>query len=209
MLILGGGVSAAATYYFLVNKLSSHPSLIANIAVWEKLSFVGGRMLSWHYHDDDNNPVANVRADMGAQYLTVQRQPSPYRSVYDTLVAKDVLAPLQEPIEGVRMTHHEQEHFIARRGTRAIVRSLLEGANVVRDRELIELNVSEAGDEWIARYSSSTGQTASASYTDICICITPSALFQIKGNWLERARAADAGVDDVFKKLQSTRFSSR
>lgn len=208
MLIVGGGVSAAATYYFLVNKLSSLPSSLPRTVVWEKSSMIGGRMVSWPFYDDGNASTASVRADMGAQYITVQRQPSPYQAVYDTLVARGVLIPLTEPIEGVKKSHYDQKHYIAWKGTSDVVNSLFEGADVISNRELIELNISDSGEEWIAKYSTSSGSFVSSTFKDICLCVTSSSLLQIKGNWLDRIRTI-SGAEDIFNKLLSTGYSSR
>lgn len=231
-LIVGAGLTSAALYHYMQQKVWQSLSATGSLSlasaitstsggqgfeIWDRNDHIGGRMRNIYpsvptLHDP------YLRADMGAQYLSQKSSSPEIQEVYDYLLDKEVLVPLEtlscNSIEGVRSNHYEQRHFIAWKGTSEIVRALCPDQIVTLNRTLTHLDLSQDGKYWEARYSdvhhpALDMESASRKlYTNVILCVPPRCLLDIAGNWKTVIQQQSLG-QNFLESLPSVTYSSR
>lgn len=194
LLIVGGGITGAATYHFLSERFIQS-SLFYSIDIWEKSNAIGGRMNTYR-----NPEIPSIKADMGAQYLSVQS--NRYDKVYDYLENQHVISPLNQYIENVRDDHHKRKHYLATDGLDRVVNCLFQSSKVHYDHSVTSLSMCETRKQYKVTYSTTNEYDRESYYDIVFLCLPKPALLSIHGNWKSQSGS-------IIDKIENVKYSCR
>ncbi|XP_042908391.1 renalase isoform X2 [Parasteatoda tepidariorum] len=119
ILIVGCGLTGSVTANLIQHEAS------ADIEIWEKENYIGGRFHTFH-----NPSEPNCSADMGAQYVSATLEfIRSHARFYDELLDKDELVPLGQKIENFRKLSESKMNLVAPGGTSSLIRHFLDRAD--------------------------------------------------------------------------------
>eukprot|EP01036_Dinobryon_divergens_P045200 gene45200-60369_t len=209
ILIVGGGVTGAATYHFLSALL---PHVL--YTVWEKETVIGGRMHS----NIQRGMAGSPHCDMGAQYLTSDASITDFEAVYQRLLNENIVKPLKlGSVSGMRPDQLNKRHLVAVNGLGSVVSELLKGADVRVGHTLDHIQLSSDRQRWLAFPEKDIQDVATGEEFDAIIFTLPvPRLLEIGGSTtgksfsdsLEEVYGNNIAIRDVMTRLSSVRYSS-
>lgn len=202
VLVVGCGLSGAATARFLANNSIAAGLAGLTISIWDKARGMGGRMSTHRAPELKGEPCV----DMGAQYVTKGINPNcpPVESVYTDLLSAGVLRPFEGTIEGEppppRGTTPSTTSLIAPAGTSSIVRYLAakSNASVVFSRRVTTITADRGS--WMVGVE---GGDAPERFDAVVLTLpAPQVLRDLGGD-------VPALIEEVRPQLENVQYSSR
>merc|ERR1711997_367993 len=154
VLVIGGGITSAATSAFVTERLCSKN---VQLTVWEKARGAGGRMST-------SRSPGNSKciADLGAQYISVTPEYEiTHKSIYDQLIQENVIKPRTTHIDGQIPTQYNDvkdfvttnlgmsslvKYFFCKSGTEVNFNHHVTKINITKDK-MFEVNTQDGKTE--------------------------------------------------------------
>ncbi|XP_054715905.1 renalase-like [Uloborus diversus] len=191
ILIVGSGLTGSVTASLVKHEAS------ADITIWEKEEYIGGRFHTFH------SPLAaECSVDLGAQYISATLEfIRSHARFYDELLDKDKLVPLGEKIQNFRRLSESKTNFTAPGGSESLVQHFLEksDATVCLKHEVVEINLKEEPKLWEVKASNGVVK----NFDVVILTIPVPQVLKLGGNFLNISN------EEVKMTMEQIKFSSR
>ncbi|XP_015910737.1 renalase isoform X1 [Parasteatoda tepidariorum] len=192
ILIVGCGLTGSVTANLIQHEAS------ADIEIWEKENYIGGRFHTFH-----NPSEPNCSADMGAQYVSATLEfIRSHARFYDELLDKDELVPLGQKIENFRKLSESKMNLVAPGGTSSLIRHFLDRADatVHLGYEVTEMNLKPDTSTWEIKASNGIVKEFNA----VILTIPVPEVLKLTGNFQKLNQD-----DDIRMAMEQVKYSSR
>lgn len=193
ILIVGGGLTGCVAASLVKREVG------ADITIWEKENYIGGRMATFHYLDDPSHFV-----DLGCQYVTANLEfIRSHAQFYDQLLEEGVLVPFGNKTENFRKLSESKTNFVAPKGSASLVKRFLNqsGAKLQCGYEVTEINLVDEKKQWEVQ----TATGISECFDFVILTLPIPLVLKLKGS-VEKLIAQQ---ENVKLALEQVKYSSR
>jgi len=200
VLIVGGGLTSAVTACLLnqSNKFAN-----CELSIWDKARGSGGRMSTSRLTSTTN---ITFSADLGAQYITATSDYAKlHAEYYNELKSKNILTPLNLPIEGQKSNAPGTIDYVCPKGSSSIVKHYFKKSAVDVKFGKRVLSLKNNVYNWIV--TTESGDTE--SFDAVILTMPAPQILELLSNSHELNASEKQDFDLITSQLQKVTYSSR